>query len=299
MKPLEILSALPKWSAAKPGQILDSPAFAFPCRLGEETETFSLGAVQGGDTLNLSILFGDEPHVLRLSRTPRFPELDKVWDSRAEMPEPILLALVEKECGAFFQMLENTVRRQMRLVGISSETSPDEQALLAQVADISFALTRSATMVAALGIIRHLDVAHEAIRAESLPFETEHAAFALSAADLASMAVGDALLLPEVGAVSPRLVVDGRFAVDEAGVAPFSDDGRCRVISAEQSVMTLGELFDAAEDPESRKSKVESLALGSESSAQLRLVHNGRTVANGHLDRIGGQSALVVEEKSA
>lgn len=299
MKPLEILSALPKWSAAKSVQVLESPAFAFPCRLGEETATFSLGAVQGGDTLNLSILFGEEPHLLRLSRTPRFAELDKVWDSRAEVPEPILLALAEKECGVLFQMLENVVRKQLRLVGLSSNADSDAQELFVQVADISFAITRSAAIVAALGIIRHLDVAHEALRAESLPFETEHAAFALPAADLASLAVGDALLLPEVGSVSPRLVVDGRFAVDEAEVLPFSDDGRCRIVSAEQNVMTLGELFDAAEDPEFRKSKVESLALGSGSSAQLRLVISGKTVANGHLDRIGGQSAFVVEAKSA
>ena len=72
MKPLEILSAIPKWENATPGQIVDSPAFAMSCRLGETPETLRLGAVEVGDALDLSVLFGDEPHVLRLARSPRF-----------------------------------------------------------------------------------------------------------------------------------------------------------------------------------------------------------------------------------
>ena len=82
-----------------------------------------------------------------------------------------------------------------------------------------------------------------------LPCETELAAFTLPAADLASLAVGDALLLPEIGTVPPRLVVDGRFAVDENGVLPFKDDGRLHVVGAEARSMTLGELFDRAQNP--------------------------------------------------
>ena len=286
MNPLEILSALPKWSAAKPDQILDSAAFAFGCRMGEESVTLKLGAVHGGDTLDLSILLGDEPHALRLSRTSRFPELDKVWDSRADVPEPILLALVEKECGAFLQMIENAVRRQLRLVGIASEADPDAKFLFAQVADITFAITRTGTVSAALGTIRHLDLSHPDLRAETLPAEREYSAFVLSAADLASLAAGDALLLPEVGTVPPRIVADGRFAVDGTGVSPFVDDGRCRVISADPQTVTLGELFDAAENPH---------GIEGEPPCQLRLVQSGRTIAHGRLDRLGGQSAFFVE----
>ena len=35
MKPLEILSSLPKWAKASSGSLLDSPAWAMPCRLGD------------------------------------------------------------------------------------------------------------------------------------------------------------------------------------------------------------------------------------------------------------------------
>ena len=290
MKPLEILVAIPKWATATPDQILDSPAFAMPCRLGEEQVSLRLGAVQPGDTLDLAILFGDEPHSLRLARSPRFPELDKVWDSRADVPEPILLALVEKECGPLLQLLENAVRRQLRLVGLAANSDPDARMVFAQVNDVVFSLTRSETVTAAFGILRHLDFASPELRSETFTAETEYAAFALAAADLASLSVGDALLVPEIGSVPPRLVVDGRFAVDESGVSPFADDGRCRVVAAEMRTVSLGELFDAAENPR----RVEGEATG-----QLRLMQSGKKIANGRLERLGEQPAFVVESPAS
>ncbi len=290
MKPLEILVAIPKWAKATPDQVLDSPAFAMPCRLGEEQVSLRLGAVQPSDTLDLAILFGDERHSLRLARSTRFSELDKVWDSRADMPEPILLALVEKECGPLLQMLENAVRRQLRLVGLATSPDPDARMLSAQVNDIVFALTRSETVAAAFGILRHVDFASPELRAETFASEAEFAAFALAPADLASLSVGDALLVPEIGSVPPRLVVDGRFVVDESGVAPFADDGRCRVVAAEMRNVSLGELFDAAENPR----RVEGEAPG-----QLRLTQGGKTIAYGRLDRLGEQPAFIVESPAS
>ena len=290
MKLLEILSAIPKWKSSAPGQIVDSPAFALSCRIGETQETLRLGAVEVGDALDLSVVFGDEPHVLRLARSPRFKELDRIWDSRADMPEPILLALAEKDCGELFQMLENAVRRQMRLAGLApAGEGSGGGMLLAQVADVTFALTRSDAVVSAFGSLRNLDLSHPSFREETLPAETEYAAFALSAANLASLAVGDALLLPEIGSVPPRLVVDGRFSVDEKGVSPFADDGRCRILAAEPRAVSLGELFDAAENPR----LVEGNAPG-----QLRLVQNGKTLVNGRLDKVGDQNAFLVESTS-
>jgi len=203
------------------------------------------------------------------------------------VPEPILLALAEKDCGEFFQMLENAVRKQMRLAGLASAgEGTGGGMLLAQVADITFALTRSDAVVSAFGSLRNLDLSHPSFRGETLPAETEYAAFALSAANLTSLAVGDALLLPEIGSVPPRLVVDGRFAVDEKGVSPFADDGRCRILAAGPRVVSLGELFDSAENP----GRIEGDAPG-----QLRLVQNGKTLVNGRLDKVGDQNAFLVE----
>ena len=86
--------------------------------------------------------------------------------------------------------------------------------------------------------------------------------------------------------VPPRLVVDGRFLVDENGVAPFSDDGRLRVVDAAPRTISLGELFDRAESPVEEADAKPS---------QLRLVSSGKTLAEGSLDKLAGQSAFVVE----
>ena len=228
MKPLEILSALPKWANAAPESLLDSPAWAMPCRLGDASATLRAAEVRPGESLDLAVLLDGERHLLSIADSPRFADLHALWATRAEVPEPILLALVEKECGVLLQLVENAVRRQLKVEGLAS-AGPDERTFFMQVEDVVFGLTRSPVVEAALGQLRFVDTAHQSVREEPLPCETEVASFVLSAADIASIAVGDALLLPEVGTVPPRLVVDGRFLVDENGVAPFSDDGRLRI----------------------------------------------------------------------
>ena len=136
MKPFEIVSSLPQWSGLAPDAIVDSPAFAMPCRLGDESVTLALGAAHPADAIRLSVMLEDEPHVLSLARSPRFKELDAVWDSRADVPEPILLALVEKDAGPVLQLVENAVRRQLRLVGLAEQGEAEQPVLFAQVADV-------------------------------------------------------------------------------------------------------------------------------------------------------------------
>ena len=285
MKPHEILSMLPEWGNAAPESLLDSPAWAMPCRLGEESAFLRKAEVRPCDTLDLSVLLDGDRHLLSIADSLRFADLHALWPSRSEVPGPILLALVEKECGGLLQLVENAVRRQLKIEGLASE-GPSGQTLFAQMEDVVFGLTRSAAVESAFGNLRFIDVAHETVRGIALPCETELAAFALSAADQSTLAVGDALLLPEVGTVPPRLVVDGRFLVDENGVAPFKDDGRLRVVDAESHSITLGELFDRAQTPEACKSA---------NPAQLRLVASGKMIASGRLGQLASSPALVVE----
>ena len=303
MKPFEILSQLPQWAKARPGAIVDSPAFAMQCRLGDETVVLRRASVEPAvsDMLALSVSFGDEPHTLCIARSARFQDLDKLWNSRAEVPEAELLALVEKECGPLFQMLENAVRKQMRLVRVASQGSLEvskfgslddlgSKCLNLQTSNLPttvFSLTRSETAVAAFGMLRNLDLSHESIRSMSLESEIEYAAFAMPNDDFASIATGDAVLLPEIGTVEPKLVVDGRFVLDANGVSPYVEDALVRVRAAEARPVSLGEVFDAAETPVKRAAAVQD--------EQLRLVRNGKTVASGRLDSIGDQRAFIVE----
>ena len=158
--------------------------------------------------------------------------------------------------------------------------------MFAQVADITFSLTRSATVTAAIGKLRNLDLAHESIRSVVFSAVTEYAAFALASSDAAGLAVGDAVLLPEMGTAPARLVVDGRFVLDEGGVSRYDAGELVHVVDAVPRDVRLGELFDAVETP---------YAVEAKPSGALGLVGKGGTLAVGHLDRVGDQSAFVVE----
>ena len=285
MKPLEILSRLPDWAGASPAALLDSPAWAMPCRLGEETETLRKADVRPCDTLDLSVSLDGERHLLAIADSPRFPNLHSLWATRADIPGPILLALMERECGALLQLVENAVRRQLRIEG-RSDAGPDDRTLFAQTGDAVFGLTRSPAVETALGQLRFIDTAHPDVRGRTLPCETEFASFALPEADLASLSIGDALLLPEIGSVPPRIVVAGLLVADGNGVAPYADDGRLRVLGAEPRDLTLGELFDRAESPAAETSPP---------PPQLRLVAGGREIARGRLGRLASQPAFFVE----
>lgn len=316
MKPLEILTALPQWAGASSDAILDSPAFAMPCRLGDKPAFVRHAPVElaASDALALAVSFADEPHTLFLSRSPAFAELDKIWDSRADVPAPVLLALVEKDCGPLLQLLENAVRKQLRLVGLDGNPptgeaeAPDGGEADARKAAIhlcvcassdedalAFSLTRSATVVSALGLLRNLDLSHESIRSIPLSATVEYAAFVLPDADISSITVGDSVLLPEIGAVAPRFVVDGRFVVDDGGVAPFSDDGRCRVVAVEPLQLTLGELFDATDGGASKAESLKAENPGGESCVQVVLLKDGKTLASGRLGHLADHPALFVE----
>lgn len=304
MKPLEILLSLPQWKKATAEALVDSPAFALPCRLGDEPVQLRPAPIEPAvsELLGLSVSFGDEPHTLGLARSPRFPELDKLWDNRAGVPEPILLALVEKECGPLFQLLENAVRKQLRLVGLDNGAHSDVAAPRpflnlcvsapsregTDAPPICFMLTRTPTVVAALGVLRNLDLTHEAVRSEQLSAEVEYAAFTLPEGDLASLAPGDAVVVSEIGSLPPRWIVDGRFALDGGGVSPFADDALVRVRAAESATLPLGAVLDAAEG------KVPDVPAPSDGS-QLRLVRGGKACATGCLGRVGDQPAFLVE----
>jgi hypothetical protein len=285
MKPFEILSAIPAWSEASPDEIVDSPAFALPCKLGDGSATLRFGAMRPADPLRLAILLEDEPHVLGVARSSRFKELDAIWDSMADVPEAIALAIAEKELGPVFQLVENAARRQLKVVGLS-DAPADESDLCAQVEDIVFTLTRSKTFVKSIGLLRNIDVASEHVRSMPLKCEAQYAAFVLGAADTASIAPGDYLLLPEIGTLRPKLIVDGRFVLDESGVVAYVADNLATVRDAESREITLGEVFDSVDAPRTPPAVP---------PAGIRLVKDGRTIANGHLGNLGDQNAFVVE----
>ena len=288
MKPSEILSSLPKWSQATPETLVASPAWAMQARLGDKACIVRLDAPFPADTLDIAIRLGDDSATLSIPDSPYFPELHAVWSARGEIPEPILLALVEKDCCDLLQLIENSVHRQLAISSISNSPN-DANRLFARIeldgeSLFTFSITSSKAIVQALGVLRNIDTSNPELRAEQLPCETQYAAFSLRAADAASLEQGDSLLIPEIDTLEPSLIVDGRFIASSQGVAAWKDDGLFRIVSATKGSISLGELFDNAVT--AQKPNPEDA---------LALLHNGKTIATGRLGGVVDKPAFICD----
>ncbi len=302
MKPSEILAALPQWSSAKPDDLVDNPAWALPCRLGETPATLRLDAIRPTDTLDLAIKLEDEPHVLRIADSAQFPELHKVWAARAEIPEPILLALVEKECGPLLQLIENAVRRELSLAGLAKEAQGEfvSARVVSAGNDLAtFSITRSKALAETLGQLRYIDLAHPSVREMALPAEIELAAFALSPGDIPE--TGDALLLPELdnieSAAHVKVIIDGRFAAEDGtGVTPWKDDGRLRAVRKDRPQVPFGAIADFAAEAAAWDDIPPLASAGKLASEDaLELMRGTKATASGRLVKIGAQAAFAID----
>jgi len=294
MKQSEILAALPQWNGASSEKILSSPAWAMPCRLGDRQCVMRLGATAPAETLNLSVRLEEDEHVLGIVDSPQFSELHSIWAARGDVPEPILLALVEKECGPLLQLLENASRRQLKVSGLAATAGGGKKFCLELFADgeslFSFTLTASSALERTFGMMRFIDMSHPSVREVPLQAEREYAAFAISAADMANIAPGDALLLPEVGTTPQRLVVDGRFVLSGTGVAAWKDEGLIRVVGMDGVTVNTGDLLDAAEK------ELSDDASAPPPNTPMKLVRAGAVCATGRFGAVGTQPAFIVDD---
>lgn len=309
MKPSELLPCFPDWVKATPAQVCDSPAFTMPCRLGETPCTLRLDAPVPAETLDIGVRFENESCQIGLCDTAFFPELHKLWQSRDELPEPILLALIEKECGPLFQLLENALRRQLKVSGIVRDSDNTQPRLSASLRSDSgeelpvFTITRTSSVLQSLGAVRFLDIRHPVFRERQLPAVLEYAAFTLSSTEIASLVPGDALILPELdpGATTwpIRAIVANRFAVTaETGVAAWDPaaDTRIRIVRTDPVSVPFSDLADLAADPAVWEKSVVWTALAKPlQTISFTLLQGGRAIADGHLERLGSQSAMIID----
>ena len=69
MKPIEILRLLPPWDKATPEDIVASPAWAIPCRMGETQCAIKMAEVAPVDTIDVSITLEGNQYVLSISNS--------------------------------------------------------------------------------------------------------------------------------------------------------------------------------------------------------------------------------------
>ena len=279
VKPIELLQQLDEFKALTPADILSHPAWSVPVTWNEAPAALHADAVVTSETINLAVRLGNEDCVLGLVPSEAFPELSELFPARAEVPPPIMLAVVEKEAGPLFQMLENALRRELSVQGLAETPAEGARTFQVAVADDpsastpSFTLALTDALVRELGDLRYLNAEHPSIAETKVAMEVAYAEFDLSADELAGLAPGDYLLLPEMSTEKPgRVCRPGtlpsdrlRIVASELANVPFAtalqEDLRCAPVGTDDLVLMLGE----------------------------------RRIASGRLSKLGEQPAFAVE----
>ena len=278
MNAFDILKTWPGISEASAEDIFAHPAWAMPCQWGDEKCILRKAAAKPRDVIGIAITLDDDVHFLGIGNRASFPDLHELWPRKSELPPALVLALVEKECGELLQLIENAARRQVRVTGLDD---PEKRAgaiafEAVSLADgsvkSSFAFDARPSTVRTFGQLRFLDANHESIRSMERPARAVYATFDLPDSDVAGLAAGDCLLLPEL----------------ESGVAGewrcgLPDDGRFRVVSREEHPISFASFADGALPP-------------LPSPAALELYRGQAAVARGRFGSLCSKPAFVTEE---
>ena len=276
----ELIEKWPGIAGADAAAIFGMDAWAMPVGYNGNDATLVKDATRERDVIGLEIRFDAERHFLALAVSDAYPELSKVWTERTKLPDEIVLALVEKECGALFQTLENAARRQVSVIGLADREAAKAENVKAQafaLRDASgetvcdFSLSMSPALFAEFGRVENLDANHESIRALTRPARAEYAAFSLTEDELKGLAVGDHLLLPEIGSQPAKWLTGDEKA-----------DDLVHVLGPDAAAISFAAFADEQlpEPPE---------------PVAMELHFHGKCIAEGRLQALGAQSAFAVE----
>ena len=276
MNAFELLQQWPSWKNTTAEVVYSSPAWAMSVRWGDQPVILRRSDIEFRDVLGIAIRLDDEEHFLGLGNRDSFPDLQKLWEVKNDLPDTLKMALVEKECGALLQLLENATRHQLKIVAVAPSTARAGSTGF-EVVDTSgkilaaFDLDVTPSMVSAFGQLKCLDLNHDAIRSMSRDAWAVFASFALSEEEVAGLAVGDCLLLPEAAGGTAKWHTE------------LPKDSLLTIASSEPATLTFAQFAD------------ENLPAVPEPTV-LRVYQQGRALAQGRMDTLAGQPALVIEE---
>ena len=234
MNARELLTDWPGEQLTSAEGIFQSPAWRLPIVYEGAPSVLTQGTTRPLDLLALSLTFDGEPSVIGLADSPNFPDLHILWRRRHELPREVLLALIEKECGPLFQMLEDATKCLVAVKGLEWDEVGET--------DVPFALTRPdgltlaftwavpPRVLARLGVLDNLDLTHAAIRALTRPAWAVYASLTLTSSDCAGLAVGDCLVMDE--------------GAEPTWTPALPNDGVLRICASAEGSITFAQFVD-------------------------------------------------------
>ena len=274
MDGVALLKDWPTFDRANAETIFASPAWRLETDYGETPAALAKAREPIQDLLWVSVTLDDEAHVLGIGDFEAFHDLHLLWAKREALPEEMRLALIERECGDLFRVLEKVFRRQLTIKGMAESGAvavsrrTDFQLTVGESV-LGFALDLSPLLVTEVGKLRHLDPGHEAIRTLRRPAWVEYVAIDLLEPEFASLAVGDCIVIPE--------------GVEPAWRMTMPEDDLVHVRSETAGEVTFAQMADD-EWPEFPE------------PGRIVLIKGGRSVARGSLETLGLQRVFKVEE---
>ena len=267
-----LLQDWPTFEKVNAETVFASPAWRLETVCGDAPAVLTKAETSASDLLWVSVTLEDEAHVLGIGDSEAYADLHLLWARRGGLPKELLLALVERECGDLFQVLEKVFRRRFQIKGLADGAPVDggvDFRLTADGTAYAFALDLSPLLVMELGKLKYLDPGHEAIRGLRRPAWAEQATVELLEAECAALAAGDCVVLPEDAEPVWRVTVPA--------------DDLVHVRSDAAGEVTFAQMADddwpALPEP-----------------GRVVLLKGGRTVARGSLATLGLQRVFTVEE---
>ncbi len=272
MKPFELFKSLNQIKAMSKLDIVLHPAWSRPIIVEGEEYTLRVaeGSMQG---VNLLVSWGQEKGVLTLFDSPKFPDFSRLFPRQAEIPDSILLAVIEKEAGVLLQALENTIRAELSISGLVKESGDAKKfEVVSEKGEIvfTFALTLTEAILSEFARLEYLDLSHESIASMKIPAEIEFAAFPVQ--EIEGLEVGDSLLLPELDTPSPGTAV----------LRGASTSEQVRVLSPEEGQVTFAQIIIGGD------------AVRRERSEELKLILKGEEIGRSVVAKVGSAPALKI-----
>lgn len=262
LEPEELLRQWPDWRKTSADKVLASPAWRMEVTFARQKDRLVVDHEGEADEIYLSVTLDETPHVLGIRDSERYPDLHLLWTKKATLDRNIVLALIEKECGALFVLLEHVFGHELKVTGLSEE-APAGHRVAFKTSVYAFSIDMSSEMRLALGDLSYLDPRHDSIRAMTRRARADYAVFTLTEEAIATLAEGDVVPLGADYLSSATWNLEG-----------FSEK-EIHVVGAEDISLRFADFADDT------LPKVES-------SDRLLLVKGDRTLAEGELFDLGG-----------